>query len=176
MANSPILIRRDSILKHSGSVKNPDRRVSIKQNQPVLVEYLSEKRSHQQYLQQQNQQSQQQSQPQIQVQQQTQIQSAQSVQLASQAVNARPVSLILSKGERPTFKLVRTPSIDQQEIDETQISIDTAMAVQCNTVQINNQNSCNSLLKDDNDDDESMPLVQATEPNKITSTNKLEKF
>lgn len=171
VANSPILIRRDSILKHSGSIKNPDRRVSIKQNQPVLVEYLSEKR------QQQHERNQQ---PQIQLQQQTQIQTVQqiqSVQLPAQSVNARPVSLILSKGERPTFKLVRTPSIDQQEIiDESPTNTDTAITEQCNNVHINNLNSCNSLLKDDNDDDESVPLVQAVEPNKITSSNKLEKF
>lgn len=147
------------------------------------MEYLSEKRQHQQYLQQQQQPPQPQSQPQIQLQQQTQvIQQTQTVQLPSshqQSINARPVSLILSKGERPTFKLVRTPSIDQQELDDSQtITIEntSTMAEQCNNVQIDNLNSCNSLLKDDNDDyDESVPLVQATEPNKITNT-KLEKF
>lgn len=72
LANSPNMARRDSILKHSGSVKT-DKRVSIKPDQSKM-EFVSEKRP-----------------------------------------PSRPASLILTKGERPAFKLVRSPSIDQDD-------------------------------------------------------------
>lgn len=152
-ANSPILIRRDSILKHSGSVKNTDRRVSIKQNQPVVLEYLSEKRHQQSSLQPQMQQ-----QLPLQQQQQPAPNPAQTTS-TSNSVNqtsARPVSLVLSKGDRPTFKLLRTPSIDQ-EPDETLVKYEPRLLVS----------------KDDEDDDESVPLVQnnSKEANITTNNN-----
>lgn len=151
VANSPIMMRRDSILKHSGSVKNTDRRVSIKQNQPVVVEYLSEKRpsiSFQQQSQAQQQQHQQQS---------SQLphtnSSSNITQLAS---NARPASLVITKGERVTIKLIRTPSIDDDGNDSL-TKID-----QQNHINMNNMNSSGNTTtstRDEDDDDESMPLV-----------------
>lgn len=124
------MVRRDSILKHSGSVKNTDRRVSIKQNQPVIVEYLSEKRPSQ-----------------------TTVHS-QSHTNTTIVGNARPASLILTKGERPSFKLIRSPSIDNDQDDVTLINIrsDTPNLL-VNSLSINSG-------KEDDDDDESMPLVQ----------------
>lgn len=97
LANSPNMSRRDSILKHSGSVKT-DKRVSIKPDQSKM-EFVSEKR----------------------------------------APSSRPASLILTKGERPVFKLVRSPSIDQD--DE------------------NRQDNNNAL------NDESIPLVRESNSN-----------
>lgn len=41
-AASPVLPRRDSILKHFGSVKS-EKRVSIKNDAPIVLEYISEK-------------------------------------------------------------------------------------------------------------------------------------
>ncbi|KAG4076685.1 hypothetical protein HA402_001972 [Bradysia odoriphaga] len=73
LANSPIMSRRDSILKHSGSVKT-DKRVSIN-TEPPKMEFVCEKRP----------------------------------------PSSRPASLSLAKGERPLFKLVRSPSIDQDD-------------------------------------------------------------
>ncbi|XP_037040585.1 kinase D-interacting substrate of 220 kDa isoform X5 [Bradysia coprophila] len=73
LANSPNMSRRDSILKHSGSVKT-DKRVSIN-TEPPKMEFVSEKRP----------------------------------------PSSRPASLSLAKGERPVFKLVRSPSIDQDD-------------------------------------------------------------
>lgn len=170
LANSPIMTRRDSILKHSGSIKNTDRRVSIKQNQPVVVEYLSEKRP---------------SQPQINVQQQT------SNNGNASKSNARPASLILTKGERPSFKLIRTPSIDQEQQDETlanaleaavnQAKINQSTNVQrtiaptynATAIDINNKNNNMTASKDENndDDDESAPLVQISDSTTITSSS-----
>lgn len=142
VTSSPVLVRRDSILKHSGSVKNTDRRVSIKQNQPVVVEYLSEKR-------------------------QTQVSPSPSI--------GRPASLILTKGERPTFKLIRSPSIDHQELDEILDPVNKYEKQ--NNLMLNNLNvnqNSNTVAKDnDDDDDESVPLVQnnSHEKNIITSSH-----
>lgn len=133
------MARRDSILKHSGSVKNTDRRVSI--NQPIVVEYLSEKR------------------------QSTQSQSTAANGNLSRSF-ARPASLILSnsKGERPTFKLIRTPSFDQDQ--------DDAIQDQRNINQTNTHLFAPDLTsKDDDNIDESAPLVQHSNKDSIiTST------
>lgn len=147
VANSPVLARRDSILKHSGSVKNTDRRVSIKQNQPVVVEYLSEKRPSISF--------QQQAQPQ---QQPTHLTHTNSSSNMTQLVtSARPASLVIAKRERPTIKLIRTPSIDDDDIGSLN-KID-----QQNHINMNNINSSANTItspRDDDDDDESVPLVQ----------------
>lgn len=141
LAGSPVVARRDSILKHSGSVKNTDRRVSIKQNQPIVLEYLSEKR------------------PSLQSQIGNALQSS-----ALGKSNARPASLVLTKGERPTFKLIRTPSIDQ---DQDDANISEAVANQLNA----NRNPHRPAIPND-DDDESAPLVQSDKDyTKITSSN-----
>lgn len=147
------MARRDSILKHSGSVKNTDRRVSIKQNQPVVVEYLSEKRPSIAFQQQQSvNQSQQQQQ------QQTQLTHTNSSSNMTQLVSSgRPASLVIAKGERPTIKLIRTPSIDDDGIDSLN-RID-----QRNHINMNNMNSSGNTTtstREDEDDDESVPLVQ----------------
>lgn len=157
LANSPIVARRDSILKHSGSVKNTDRRVSIKQNQPIVLEYLSEKR------------------PSMQLQHAANINTAQQQQQSSTAngslgkSNARPASLILTKGDRPTFKLIRTPSIDEDQDDVTVINTtnftdSNAMQQRSMTTQMTNVNhhlaATDLNAKDDDDEDESAPLVQ----------------
>lgn len=163
LASSPVVARRDSILKHSGSVKNTDRRVSIKQNQPIVVEYLCEKRQPQQQQQQQS-----------------------TTNGTSGKSNARPASLILTKGERPTFKLIRTPSIDEghDQDDATLMNktIFTDLDANQSTIQRNtqstNSNNAHHLIapdlnsKDDDDEDESAPLVQNADkdPTKITSS------
>jgi len=127
LANSPILIRRDSILKHSGSIKNNEKRVSIKHDQPVFVEFLSEKRN-----------------PMT-------MSASQPLQPPSshQSANARPASLILNRGERPTFKLVRSSSIEHHE---------SAEKLDGNTLALNNLNVNFTVSRDE--DDESVPLVQ----------------
>lgn len=141
LASSPVVARRDSILKHSGSVKNTDRRVSIKQNQPIVLEYLSEKR---------------------------QTVTTQSPSLQSQSgngsmfqSNARPASLVL-KGDRALFKLIRTPSIDQDQDDATVIN--TTNFTDSKNMQSMNTNhhlvATETNAKDDDDEDESAPLVQ----------------
>lgn len=137
LANSPILIRRDSILKHSGSIKNNEKRVSIKHEPPVLVEYLSEKRN--------------------------QMPTSVSLPLQPPAVslqsaNVRPASLILnSKGERPTFKLVRSTSIEHHESAE-RLDGNSVGDQQRNTLAMNNLNVNFTVTRDE--DDESVPLVQ----------------
>lgn len=155
LANSPVVARRDSILKHSGSVKNTDRRVSIKQNQPIVLEYLSEKR------------------PSMQLQHAASITTnAQQQQQSSTAngslgkSNARPASLILTKGDRPTFKLIRTPSIDEDQddvtvIDTTNFTDSNARSMTTPTTNVNHHLAATDLnAKDDDDEDESAPLVQ----------------
>lgn len=134
VANSPILIRRDSILKHSGSMKNNEKRVSIKQDQAVFVEYLSEKRN----------------------QMPTSISQPLQPTPSLQSSNARPASLILNKGERPTFKLVRSTSIEHHESSE-HLAGNSALD-QRNTTMLNNLNINYMVTRDD--DDESVPLVQ----------------
>lgn len=157
VANSPILVRRDSILKHSGSIKNNEKRVSIKHDQPAFVEYLSEKRGQmpssvsQSFPPTQPQQSQ--SQPQT-------------------IPNARPASLIINKNsDKPTFKLVRSTSIEHHESIET-LNAPT-MFDQHSTIMMNNLNVNNfNLATTKDDDDESMPLVQidSNGTNKIMSS------
>lgn len=173
LASSPVVARRDStsILKHSGSVKNTDRRVSIKQNQPIVVEYLCEKR----------QSTSQQQSHSVNAQQQTTT--ANGVNQLGKS-NARPASLILTKGERPTFKLIRTPSIDQDQDDTTLINpthfTDQSANAKINNppTTTNNNNNAHHLIasdlnsKDDDDEDESAPLVQHADKDttKITSS------
>lgn len=142
LANSPIVARRDSILKHSGSVKNtdPNRRVSIKhQNQPIVLEYLSEKRH-----------------------------TAQSQQIPTSngsmgKSNPRPASLVLT-GDRPTYKLTRTPSIDQDDtMTNTTNFTDVPSTNQRNLSSTNSKHHFAATelnVKDDDDEDESAPLVQ----------------
>lgn len=153
LASSPVVARRDSILKHSGSVKNTDRRVSIKQNQPIVLEYLSEKR------------------PSVQLQhsaaaaaaaaaafnaQQQQQQQQSNGSLGKS--NARPASLVLTKGDRPTFKLIRTPSIDQ---DDATVINTTNFTDSMQRSTTNHHIAATDLnAKDDDDEDESAPLVQ----------------
>lgn len=146
------MARRDSILKHAGSVKNTDRRVSI--NQPVVVEYMSEKRP-----------------------------SAASLQQASSSINynlsksnARPASLILTKNDRPTFKLIRTPSFDQDQDDPTTINASNTITTTATnfTESVRNMHTSSTLTpRDDDDVDESIPLVQPSDKessNKITNS------
>lgn len=168
------MARRDStsILKHSGSVKNTDRRVSIKQNQPIVVEYLCEKRQST---------SQQQSHSVNAQQQTTTTTTANGINQLGKS-NARPASLILTKGERPTFKLIRTPSIDQDQDDTTLINpthfTDQSANAKINNPPTNNNNNAHHLIatdlnsKDDDDEDESAPLVQHADKDttKITSS------
>lgn len=132
VANSPILIRRDSILKHSGSIKHNEKRVSIKHDQPAFVEYLSEKRIP------------------------TTVPQSNSIPVPVTS-NARPASLILSgRGDKPTFKLVRSASIEHAESVE---QLDATSAIeQHSSLMMNNLNVRYATTKDD--DDESMPLVQ----------------
>lgn len=152
LASSPVVARRDSILKHSGSVKNTDRRVSIKQNQPIIVEYLSEKR-------------------------QTVHQQPSNLQDSSNVgkSNSRPASLILTRGDRPTLKLIRTPSFDQDQDDANATNFTDFEPNQPNQ-QSNDHPLASHLpelhLKDDDEEDESVPLVQNAnkEPTKITSS------
>lgn len=135
LANSPVVARRDSILKHSGSVKNTDRRVSI--NQPIVIEYLSEKR------------------------QTPQSQPSSAANGNSSKSNARPASLILSKGERPIFKLIRTPSFDQEQ-DEATLMNTTNFAAEPTAQRGVHQSNSHHLVPDD-DADESAPLVQSVD-------------
>lgn len=135
LASSPVVARRDSILKHSGSVKNTDRRVSI--NQPIVIEYLSEKR------------------------QTPQSQPSSAANGNSSKSNARPASLILSKGERPIFKLIRTPSFDQEQ-DEATLMNTTNFAAEPTTQRGVHQSNSHHLVPDD-DADESAPLVQSVD-------------
>lgn len=167
LVSSPVMARRDSILKHSGSVKNTERRVSIKQNQPIVVEYLSERRP---------------------------SQSQQHLVSATLSggggtggkSNARPASLIVTKGERPSFKLIRSPSIDQEQ-DEALVNALEAAANQAKLTSAQeasgpflldavNSSATNKSLhstKDDadDDDDESAPLVQIIDSTTITSSS-----
>lgn len=154
------MIRRDSILKHSGSMKNTDRRVSIKQNQPVVVEYLSERRSSVSTVQTNAHQS-----------------SANSGNTTKSTV--RPASLIVTKGERPTFKLIRSPSIEHEQdfinikpmnmnINMNQSKIIHSNAAHCSSV----TDSQNILRAKDEDEcaDESAPLVQNVDTTTIKSS------
>lgn len=124
-------------------MKNTDRRVSIKQNQPIFVEYLSEKRSNT---------------------------SGQSVQPTNGGtLHARPASLVLIKGDRPTYRLVRTPSIDQEQDDATVINTVNFICTDSCTNQRNipTMNSNHHMIaaemntKYEDDEDESAPLVQS---------------
>lgn len=61
------------------------------------------------------------------------------------------------KNERPTFKLIRTPSFDQDQ-DE--------MAAAANATNSNtniNMHTSSTLARDDDDVDESIPLVQPSD-------------
>lgn len=127
------MTRRDSILKHSGSIKNNEKRVSIKHDQPVFVEYLSEKRNPLP----------------------TVVAQPHAITIPATA-NARPASLILSgRGDRPMFKLVRSTSIERGESIE---KLDVTILDQHNSLMLNNLNVAYGTPKDD--DDESIPLVQ----------------
>lgn len=148
------MARRDSILKHAGSVKNTDRRVSI--NQPVVVEYMSEKRP---AGQQSSAGSLQQS-------------SSPSINYNTSKSNARPASLILMKNERPTFKLIRSPSFDQDQ-DDVVAAAATATANAANTnanfsESVRNMHASSTLARDDDDVDESIPLVQPSDKDSNT--------
>lgn len=146
LASSPVVARRDSILKHSGSVKNTDRRVSI--NQPIVVEYLSEKR---------------------------QPASSQST-VANGSLsksNARPASLILSntKGDRTTFKLIRTPSFDQ-DLDEAMLgNVDQIDQINNHQTNIQHFGTADLSPKDDDDVNESVPLVQNSNKDSIINSH-----
>lgn len=153
------MIRRDSILKHSGSVKNTDRRVSIKQNQPVVVEYLSERRPSVSAVQTNAQQS-----------------SANSGNTAKP--NARPASLIVTKGERPTFKLIRSPSIDhEQDFNNIKqmnmnMNMNQSKIIHSNAAHSSSVTDSQNILtaKDDDEYDESAPLVQNVDTTTIKSS------
>lgn len=115
-------------------MKNNDKRVSIKHDQPVFVEYLSEKR------------------PSL----QTTVAQPNVITLPT-TTHARPASLVLSgRGEKPTFKLVRSASIEDEGSTEKLDSI--TMLDQHNSLIMNNLNVAFTSTKED--DDESMPLVQ----------------
>lgn len=152
LASSPVVARRDSILKHAGSVKNTDRRVSI--NQPVVVEYMSEKR----------QQSGAQQQSSGGGGGNSQQQSSSSINYNPNKSNARPASLILMKNERPTFKLIRSPSFDQDQ-DDAAAATNTNTTTTNFTENVRNMHtsSSNTLARDDDDVDESIPLVQPSD-------------
>lgn len=147
LASSPVVARRDSILKHAGSVKNTDRRVSI--NQPVVVEYMSEKRP-----------SGQSSAASLQ----------QSINYNVSKSNARPASLILTKNDRPAFKLIRTPSFDQDQDDAITINATNTNTTTNFTESVQNMHTSSTLARDDDDVDESIPLVQ---PSDKESNNKI---
>lgn len=137
------MARRDSILKHAGSVKNTDRRVSI--NQPVVVEYMSEKRpSGQQSSAGNLQQS---------------SSSSSSINYNLNKSNARPASLILVKNERPTFKLIRSPSFDQDQDDPAS----TAATTNSTSITTNFSENASASARDDDEVDESIPLVQPSD-------------
>lgn len=146
------MARRDSILKHAGSVKNTDRRVSI--NQPVVVEYMSEKRPSAVNLQQMSS-------------------SSSLINYNLSKSNARPASLILVKNDRPTLKLTRTPSFDQDQDDVLVINSTNINSANNFNESIRNIHLSSALARDDDDADESIPLVQPSdkEPNnKITNS------
>lgn len=149
------MIRRDSILKHSGSMKNTDRRVSIKQNQPVVVEYLSERRSSVSAG-------------------QTNAQQSSTNSGNTTKSNVRPASLIVTKGERPTFKLMRSPSIDhEQDFNNIkQMNINQSKIIHSNAVQSSSITDSQNILtaKDDEEYDESAPLVKNVETTTILSS------
>lgn len=155
LASSPVVARRDSILKHSGSVKNTDRRVSIKQNQPIVVEYLSEKR-----------------QPSSHAQQTTVC--ATTTNGSTSMSKSRPTSLILTKSDRP---LIRTPSIDQDQDDDTTVINFTDSCGNPRTMQPSNVGHhfvpIDLNAKDDDDEDESAPLVQNLNNKESTKINSL---
>lgn len=147
------MIRRDSILKHSGSMKNTDRRVSIKQNQPVVVEYLSERRPSMSAGGQTNAQ-----------------QSSVNSGNATKSI-VRPASLIVTKGERPTFKLIRSPSIDhEQDFNNIkQMNMNQSKIIHSNSAHSSSVTDSQNILtaKDDDEDDESAPLVQTVDTTTI---------
>lgn len=146
------MARRDSILKHAGSVKNTDRRVSI--NQPIIVEYMSEKRPS-------GQQS-----SAINLQQST---SSSSINYSSNKSNARPASLVLIKNDRPTVKLIRSPSFDQEQDDAITMNASNTITTHF-TGNVRNMHTTSAHhARDDDDVDESIPLVQSSE-NKITNS------
>lgn len=156
LASSPVVARRDSILKHAGSVKNTDRRVSI--NQPVVVEYMSEKRPSGQQSSNGNLQ---------------QSSSSSSMNYNLSKSNARPASLILMKNERPTFKLIRTPSFDQDQ-DDTATTINATNTNTTNfTENVRNMHTSGTLARDDDDVDESIPLVQSDNESNTKITNSI---
>lgn len=114
-----MLPRRDSILKHFGSVKS-EKRVSIKNDAPIVLEYITEKSRA----------------PTLRPNASscslngTSFDSVASIgQLATTTMmtntTARPASLILSKSadqpHRQVFKLVRSPSIDRQDSEDAQL-------------------------------------------------------
>lgn len=147
------MARRDSILKHAGSVKNTDRRVSI--NQPIIVEYMSEKRpSGQQSSAATMQQS-----------------SSSSSNYSSNKSNPRPASLVFIKNDRPTVKLIRTPSFDQDQDDATATNTPNTIATHyTGNVRAVHPTSTHLARDDDDDADESIPLVQ---PSDKESNNKI---
>lgn len=158
LASSPVVARRDSILKHAGSVKNTDRRVSI--NQPIIVEYMSEKRP---------------SGPSpaaISVQQSQSSATSSSISYNSSKSSGRPASLVLMKNDRPTVKLIRTPSFDQDQ-DETSAT-NSAPSAQFTADTARHMHASSTLARDDDDEDESIPLVQPADKEcntKITNSN-----
>lgn len=120
-----MLPRRDSILKHFGSVKS-EKRVSIKNDAPIVLEYISEK-PHAPTLRPNS------SSCSLNGASFDSLTSA-TGSLATTALmmpanvattTARPASLILSKSadqpQRQVFKLVRSPSIDRQDSEDTQL-------------------------------------------------------
>lgn len=144
------MARRDSILKHSGSIKNTEKRVSIKQDAPILMEYISEKRPPPKPHSNSNS---------------TITAVTITTSNSSNTLNslncsngggpfgnnpvssaARPASLIITKGERPIFKLQRTPSIDHDSDDSKTDNSSTGAVVVVNN---KHKDSC----------DESVPLV-----------------
>lgn len=109
IASSPIMMRRDSILKHSGSIKT-EKRVSIKHDVPILMDFISEKRPpHKPINSTANTNTSSSS--------STSNTHAGTTSSGTTTSAARPASLIISKGERPVFKLVRSPSVDHDSDD-----------------------------------------------------------
>lgn len=143
-ATSPVLPRRDSILKHSGSVKT-EKRVSIKYDTPIMMEFISEKRP-----------------PAKPVSAGSNAManggaSGAGASAASAGSSARPASLLLTnKGDRSAYKLVRSPSIEEEYID---IVVDPSVAN--NRVGFSPSGSeVSGQVKDGGDfGDDSVPLV-----------------